>query len=141
VRVRELSDEHDRDALDSDCLEGDVRASRADGVSLCASVDAAPGAHQHRVHATPIRPAPTRDPARLAGRADRRDRHRPGTVRRERRRSRGVPAARRRRRAREGRGRARTRGLPLSAQQRRLAPPVGDLRARRDVDLRRGRSL
>ena len=38
----------------------------------------APGQGQHRVRAAPIRAAAARDRARLAGRADRRDRHRPG---------------------------------------------------------------
>ena len=72
-----------------DGAEGHRRASRAYRVPVCAPVDAAPGPREHRVDAAAIRAAATRDPARLAGRADRRDRHRPGAVRRERRTARG----------------------------------------------------
>ena len=122
---RPVSADHDR-------VEGDRRASGAHRVSVCAPVDAAPGACTNTESAAaPVRAAPARGRARLAARADRRDRLRPGPVGRSSADREGFQ----RLVAEVGLGKAGIvlgpGGLPAGAQQRRLAPAARDLRARR----------
>ena len=80
---------------------------------------------QHRVDPAAVRAGRDRRRTRLAGRADRRGRRRPGRVRTVRRRTRRLPADRRPDVHGRGRGGVRAGGVPAGAVQRRPDPADG----------------
>ena len=121
--------------------QGERFASGPHRVPLRPAVHAAPGDQQHRVDHPPVRAPPTGGGIRLARRADRDHRPRPGAVGSIRRRPGRLPAPGRRGRHGPRWHRVGPGGVTPGTQQRRLAPAVGDLRAHRHADLRRGRPL